>query len=59
MTTSATRVDVEDAINVLFQVWQDTENADQILTDAAATIGHRVFHLEGDALQAFICRCKL
>ena len=50
--------DIKDAMAVLFQVWEGTENADEILQDVARTIGHRVFQLEGQDLNRWESECR-
>ena len=52
--------DVQDAFRILFRVWEGTENAEQILEDAARTIGHNAFGIqaEGGALNAFVALCQ-
>lgn len=44
-------------MRVLFSVWRDTENADQILTDVVATIGSQCFDKHGLELRALEAEC--
>lgn len=45
------------SMRVLFSVWRDTENADQILTDVVATIGSQCFDKHGLALRGIEAEC--
>lgn len=45
------------SMRVLFSVWRDTENADDILTDVVATIGSQCFDKHGLALRALEAEC--
>lgn len=51
---------VQEAFQSLFQVWEGTENADDILADAARTIGYSVFDVEAadGALNYFEALCR-
>ena len=42
----------------LFSIWGDTENAKQVLEDAARSIAHRMFGLDGyGGIEAFVALC--
>ena len=45
-------------MRLLFQVWDGTDNADDILTDVCNTIGHDVFKLESKDLPNFVIQCR-
>ena len=51
---------VQGAFRDLFRVWLDTPNADEILADAARTIGNQVFGIEAadGALNRFEKMCR-
>lgn len=52
-----TEQDFIASMRVLFRVWRDTENADDILTDVVATIGSQCFEKHGLELRALEAEC--
>lgn len=47
------------AMRVLFEVWEGTPNADDILVDVANTIGSRCFGMNAAQLRELVAVCKL
>jgi len=51
--------EIEKSFRILFQVWEGTEGADEILRDALRTIGHSAFGLKkSQELDEFEKRCR-
>jgi len=49
---------IEEAFRTLFQVWDGTEGADEVLTDALRTIAHQCFGLPAPEINKFENRCR-